>query len=227
MKVVTTFADAREAGAGVTGLVPTMGYFHEGHLSHMREARDSCDTVLVSLAREIQTFSHRNSETEAADQPDPKYTDVATREVADAPQDPSPVTDMPAVESPDSDRFTGPKLIRFAAIGLLLLVALLTTYILYLNSEHAPQIQGTIPSELILKVGQQAPVKVIATDKNKDVLEYSWSAERGSVSPTQEQTDSVVYTAPGASGGGFDTLTITVSDGRASTVEKLSILIRD
>ena len=31
------------------GLVPTMGYFHEGHLSLMRAARAECDVVVVSL----------------------------------------------------------------------------------------------------------------------------------------------------------------------------------
>jgi pantoate--beta-alanine ligase len=31
------------------GLVPTMGYFHEGHLSLMRAARRDCDLVVVSL----------------------------------------------------------------------------------------------------------------------------------------------------------------------------------
>jgi pantoate--beta-alanine ligase len=31
------------------GLVPTMGYFHDGHLSLMRQAREDCDVVVVSL----------------------------------------------------------------------------------------------------------------------------------------------------------------------------------
>src|SRR5581483_11674135 len=31
------------------GLVPTMGYFHEGHLSLMRRAREACDVVIVTL----------------------------------------------------------------------------------------------------------------------------------------------------------------------------------
>jgi pantoate--beta-alanine ligase len=38
----------RRAGRRI-GLVPTMGYFHEGHLALMRRARAECDIVVVSL----------------------------------------------------------------------------------------------------------------------------------------------------------------------------------
>jgi pantoate--beta-alanine ligase len=38
----------RAAGRSV-GLVPTMGYLHEGHLSLLRAARDECDVVVMSL----------------------------------------------------------------------------------------------------------------------------------------------------------------------------------
>lgn len=55
MKVVRTVAELREALApsrrdgSKVGLVPTMGAFHEGHLSLMRAARAECDTTVVSL----------------------------------------------------------------------------------------------------------------------------------------------------------------------------------
>jgi pantoate--beta-alanine ligase len=41
-------AEARRAGQTV-GLVPTMGYLHEGHLSLIRAARAECDLVVMSL----------------------------------------------------------------------------------------------------------------------------------------------------------------------------------
>jgi pantoate--beta-alanine ligase len=55
MRTVRTVAELRAAlarhrssGASV-GLVPTMGGFHEGHLSLIRRARADCDVVVVSL----------------------------------------------------------------------------------------------------------------------------------------------------------------------------------
>jgi pantoate--beta-alanine ligase len=41
-------AEPRREGKRI-GLVPTMGYFHDGHLSLMRGAREDCDVVVVSL----------------------------------------------------------------------------------------------------------------------------------------------------------------------------------
>jgi pantoate--beta-alanine ligase len=41
-------AASRREGRRI-GLVPTMGFFHEGHLSLMRRAREDCDIVVVSL----------------------------------------------------------------------------------------------------------------------------------------------------------------------------------
>lgn len=41
-------APERRAGRSI-GLVPTMGFFHAGHLSLMRRARETCDVVVVSL----------------------------------------------------------------------------------------------------------------------------------------------------------------------------------
>jgi pantoate--beta-alanine ligase len=55
MRRVRTVAELRallapERRAGRTiGLVPTMGYYHDGHLSLMRRARSESEVVVVSL----------------------------------------------------------------------------------------------------------------------------------------------------------------------------------
>jgi len=49
MKHVTTFAAAGADAHGTVGLVPTMGFLHEGHLSLLAAARTECDTVVMSL----------------------------------------------------------------------------------------------------------------------------------------------------------------------------------
>ena len=55
MQSIRSVAELRAALAGarregrLIGLVPTMGAFHEGHLSLMRQARRRCDIVVVSL----------------------------------------------------------------------------------------------------------------------------------------------------------------------------------
>jgi pantoate--beta-alanine ligase len=74
VRIVATFAEARKEMRGAVGLVPTMGYLHEGHISHVLAARENDDTVVVSLfvnplqfneAADLDTYP-RNLERDAA-----------------------------------------------------------------------------------------------------------------------------------------------------------------
>ena len=49
VRVVETFDEARAITGGVVGLVPTMGFLHEGHLSLMHRSVAECDRTVATL----------------------------------------------------------------------------------------------------------------------------------------------------------------------------------
>ena len=88
MRVVRTRADLRRALKPVRrdertiGLVPTMGYLHEGHLSLLRAARRSCDVVVMSLFVNPAQFG-RGEDLESYPRDEARDTELAEREEVD------------------------------------------------------------------------------------------------------------------------------------------------
>lgn len=71
MRVAQTFAEARSAAGGLlterggpVGLVPTMGFLHEGHLALLSRARAECQVVIMSLYVNPRQFN-RSSDLES------------------------------------------------------------------------------------------------------------------------------------------------------------------
>jgi pantoate--beta-alanine ligase len=88
MKIIRSKAELREALDGPRrrgrriGLVPTMGYFHEGHLSLMRRAREDCDIVVVSLFVNPTQFGERE-DLDSYPRDEDRDTGLAAREGVD------------------------------------------------------------------------------------------------------------------------------------------------
>ncbi|MEO5817641.1 MAG: pantoate--beta-alanine ligase [Gemmatimonadaceae bacterium] len=87
MRIVRTVAELRDAARAARtagkriGLVPTMGAFHEGHLSLIERARESCGFVIVTLFVNPTQFSES---ADLAGYPRNEAADAALAETAGA-----------------------------------------------------------------------------------------------------------------------------------------------
>lgn len=81
MRVVRTIAELRaQRPNGTVGLIPTMGSFHDGHLSLFRAARGENDSVVVSLFVNPAQF---DDQTDLAAYPREEDRDAERAEAAD------------------------------------------------------------------------------------------------------------------------------------------------
>ncbi|BCG59884.1 pantoate--beta-alanine ligase [Paenibacillus sp. URB8-2] len=97
MRVVRTIEQLREAvgfmrdaGQGPVGLVPTMGYLHDGHASLLRRAGEMCGTVVMSIFVNPIQFGP-NEDYEAYPRDERRDLELAEREGVD-------IVFIPAVE---------------------------------------------------------------------------------------------------------------------------------
>ncbi|WP_376717954.1 pantoate--beta-alanine ligase [Paenibacillus forsythiae] len=72
----------RRTGQGPVGLVPTMGYLHEGHASLLRRAGEMCGTVVMSIFVNPIQFGP-NEDYEAYPRDEQRDLELAEREGAD------------------------------------------------------------------------------------------------------------------------------------------------
>jgi pantoate--beta-alanine ligase len=103
MRVVRSRVELREAlqparrDERTIGLVPTMGYLHEGHLSLLRAARRHCDVVVMSLFVNPPQFG-RGEDLESYPRDEARDTELAEREGVD-------IVYAPPVEEVYPERF--------------------------------------------------------------------------------------------------------------------------
>ena len=78
------------------------------------------------------------------------------------------------------------------------------------GENHPPVIDDTRVTQTIVETGQTVSAKVVATDPDRDELDYFWGAVKGTIQLDRFKDDQCTYIAPDLPG--IDVITVTVQD---------------
>ncbi|HEX7020160.1 MAG TPA: pantoate--beta-alanine ligase [Gemmatimonadaceae bacterium] len=198
MKIIRTvaalrasLAPARRAGRRI-GLVPTMGFFHEGHLSLMRRARDECDEVVVSLFVNPTQFNE-NSDLAAYPRDEARDTELAASTGADYLFAPSVEEIYPAgfstsvhvsgVSEPLEGAHRGPTHFRGVATVVAKLFAIAQPDVAYFGQKDAQQV--LVVTRMVRDLDMPVHIEVCPTVREPDGL--AMSSRNARLSATERQ----------------------------------------
>ena len=183
MKVVRTKKELRSALApfrgGRIGLVPTMGAFHEGHLSLLRAARQECNTVVCSLFVNPAQFG-QGEDLERYPRNDARDRELARAEGVDFLFVPSPEEMYPQgfetwVEPEwlalELEGVIRPKHFRGVATICLKLFNIVRPDVAYFGSKDAQQL--AVIGRLVRDLDLELEIRAVETVRDEDGLALS------------------------------------------------------
>ncbi|MDI6783785.1 MAG: pantoate--beta-alanine ligase [bacterium] len=179
------------------GLVPTMGFFHDGHLNLMREAKKQCDKVVISIYVNPTQFGPKE---DFSQYPRDLEHDLARAEEVgvDAVFVPSDKQMYPAgyktyvkVES-SSDKLCGrsrPGHFRGVVTIVTKLLNIVQPDILYLGQKDAQQ--AMLLSKMVKDLNMNSDVVMVPTTREPDGL--AMSSRNKYLSPDERNQATVLY----------------------------------
>jgi pantoate--beta-alanine ligase len=179
MKVLREIREVRAAlrGAGRVGLVPTMGAFHEGHLSLFRAARVECDTVVVSLFVNAAQFGESEDlERYPRDEPDDRrLAEEAGVDILFAPSErglyPEGFATWVDVEETGAEGAARPGHFRGVATVCLKLFNIIRPARAYFGQKDAQQV--AVLQRLVRDLNLELELRVLPTVRDGDGLALS------------------------------------------------------
>jgi pantoate--beta-alanine ligase len=200
MKIVRTIAEIRhvaqghKVGRGRTGLVPTMGAFHDGHLSLFRAARGECDLVVVSLFVNPAQFGP-NEDLERYPRDEARDVELAEKAGVDVLFAPSADELYPAgfhtwvdPEGTGAEGARRPDHFRGVATVCLKLFNIVQPDVAYFGQKDAQQ--TAVLQQMLRDLNLQLELRVLPTVRDTDGLAFS--SRNGYLSPEERERASAL-----------------------------------